>query len=127
MNNKKILIVDDEPHIRTLLEQIFEDLEDQGVEILLANDGEEGLALAITQSPEIIFLDIMMPKLNGYDACRLIKQQTNCYVILLTAKGQETDRQKGLEAGADEYIFKPFDPDAILNKAIRILNLDTAI
>lgn len=127
MNNKKILIVDDEPHIRTLLEQIFEELEEQGVEILLASDGEEGLNLAISQLPAVIFLDIMMPKLNGYDACRLIKQQTNCYVILLTAKGQETDRQKGLAAGADEYIFKPFDPDAILDKTIHILNLDTAI
>ncbi len=125
--NKKILIVDDEPHIRALLEQTFEDLEDLGVEILLAKDGEEGLALAVNQSPEIIFLDIMMPKLNGYDACRQIKQQTNCYVILLTAKGQETDRQKGLEAGADEYVFKPFDPDAILSKAISILHIDTGI
>lgn len=124
MSNKKILIVDDEPHIRTLLEQTFEELEDQGVEILQAKDGEEGLALAVTQLPEIIFLDIMMPKLNGYDACCQIKQQTNCYVVLLTAKGQETDRQKGMKAGADEYIYKPFDPDDILNKAISVLQLN---
>lgn len=123
MNDKKILIVDDEPHIRILLEQIFEELEDQGVELLLANDGEEGLALALAHSPSLIFLDIMMPKLNGYEACRQIKRQTDCYVILLTAKGQETDRRKGLEAGADEYVFKPFDPDAILSKAISILHL----
>ena len=123
MNSKKILIVDDEPHIRALLEQTFEELEDQGVELLLAKDGEEGLSLALTQSPEIIFLDIMMPKMNGYEACCQIKQQTNCYVVLLTAKGQETDRQKGLEAGADEYVFKPFDPDAVLSKAISILKL----
>lgn len=123
MPSKKILIVDDEPHIRALLEQTFEDLEDQGVELLLAKDGEEGLDLALSQTPEIIFLDIMMPKLNGYDACRQIKAQTSCYVILLTAKGQETDRRKGLEAGADEYVYKPFDPDAVLNKALTILNL----
>ncbi|CVK20027.1 response regulator transcription factor [Sporomusa sphaeroides] len=122
MNNKKILIVDDEPHIRALLEQTLESLEDNGTELLFAKDGEEGLAMALHHLPEIIFLDIMMPKMNGYDACRQIKQQTSSYVVLLTAKGQETDRQKGLEAGADEYIFKPFDPDAVLLKAIKLLN-----
>lgn len=122
MNNKKILIVDDEPHIRALLEQTLESLEDSGTELLFAKDGEEGLAMALHHLPEIIFLDIMMPKMNGYDACRQIKQQTSSYVVLLTAKGQETDRQKGLEAGADEYIFKPFDPDAVLLKAIKLLN-----
>jgi two-component system alkaline phosphatase synthesis response regulator PhoP len=122
VNNKKILIVDDEPHIRALLEQTLESLEDNGTELLFAKDGEEGLAMALHHLPEIIFLDIMMPKMNGYDACRQIKQQTSSYVVLLTAKGQETDRQKGLEAGADEYIFKPFDPDAVLLKAIKLLN-----
>ena len=122
MNNKKILIVDDEPHIRALLEQTLESLGDNGTELLFAKDGEEGLAMALHHLPEIIFLDIMMPKMNGYDACRQIKQQTSSYVVLLTAKGQETDRQKGLEAGADEYIFKPFDPDAVLYKAIKLLN-----
>lgn len=123
MNSKKILIVDDEPHIRALLEQTLESLEDNGVELLLAKNGEEGLTKALNYLPEIVFLDIMMPKLNGYDACRQIKLQTSCYVILLTAKGQETDRQKGLEAGADEYIFKPFDPDAVLHKAMKLLNM----
>lgn len=123
MTAKKILIVDDEPHIRVLLEQTLEELEDQGVELLTAKDGLEGLELALSELPEMIFLDIMMPKLNGYDACRQIKQQTDCYVVLLTAKGQEADRQKGLEAGADEYIYKPFDPDAVLDKAVNILNL----
>ena len=122
MNNKKILIVDDEPHIRALLEQTLESLEDAGTELIFAKDGEEGLAMALSHLPEIIFLDIMMPKMNGYDACRQIKQQTASYVVLLTAKGQETDRQKGLEAGADEYIFKPFDPDAVLHKTITLLN-----
>lgn len=122
MNGKKILIVDDEPHIRALLEQTLESLEDSGIELLFAKDGEEGIAMALHHLPEIIFLDIMMPKLNGYDACRQIKQQTSCYILLLTAKGQETDRQKGLEAGADEYIFKPFDPDAVLHKAMKLLN-----
>lgn len=123
MNSKKILIVDDEPHIRALLEQTLESLEDNGVELLFAKDGEEGLAMAMNHVPEIIFLDIMMPKLNGYDACRQIKLHTSCYIILLTAKGQETDRRKGLEAGADEYIFKPFDPDAVLRKAAKLLNM----
>lgn len=122
MHNPKILIIDDEPHIRALLEQTLEPLEDSGVELLFAKDGEEGVHMALHHFPEIIFLDIMMPKLNGYDACRQIKAHTSCYILLLTAKGQETDRQKGLEAGADEYIFKPFDPDVVLHTAKKLLN-----
>ncbi len=124
----KILIVDDEPHIRALLEQTLEELEDDyDVEILIACDGEEGYNSIIEEKPELVFLDIMMPKMNGYDVCRKIKSNPefeNTKIILLTAKGQEIDKKIGLEAGALKYITKPFDPEEIIEISKEILNLD---
>ncbi|NJN95848.1 MAG: response regulator [Anaerolineales bacterium] len=123
---KKVLIVDDEAHIRLLLEQTLEDLEDQGVELLMANDGEEALELIKSQQPELIYLDIMMPKLNGFDVCQIVKHQWNLrhiYIIMLTAKGQEFDKKRGLEVGADSYLTKPFDPDELLETTSQILGL----
>ena len=111
----KILIVDDEVHIRMLLEQTLEELEeDFGVDILSASNGEEGLALIKSEKPDVVFLDIMMPKLNGYEVCQRVKEDpaaSNCGIVLLTAKGQEVDRKQGLELGASQYMTKPFDPD----------------
>ena len=122
---KKILIVDDEPHIRILLEQTLELLEDQGVELLIAEDGREGLQAALDERPDLIFLDVNMPYLSGYEVCQRIKEADNKIpVILLTAKGQALDKERGKEAGADEYVTKPFDPDQVLNKAAQILGLD---
>jgi len=124
-NNRKVLIVDDEAFIRVLLSQTLEELEDQGVELLLANDGEEGLRLALDEEPELIFLDVMMPKLSGYEVCEKVKaKNSGIYVILLTAKGQAVDKEQGTQSGADEYVTKPFDPDYILARAIEILGLD---
>jgi two-component system, OmpR family, alkaline phosphatase synthesis response regulator PhoP len=123
---KKILIVDDEVHIRALLEQAFEDLEEAGVELLSARDGEEGLQYAREEKPELLLLDVMMPKKNGYEVCATIKQDPDLkgiYIILLTAKGQAVDKIRGEEVQADEYITKPFNPDEILQKARAILNL----
>jgi DNA-binding response OmpR family regulator len=121
---RKILIVDDEAFIRVLLEQTLEDLESQGVEILLAADGEEGLELALAERPDLIFLDVMMPRINGYQVCQKIKQHNEkIYVILLTAKGQSIDKEEGVASGADEYITKPFDPDYIVERAAAILNI----
>lgn len=122
----KILIVDDEVHIRALLEQTLEDLEDEGVEISLACDGAEGLEAIERDRPDLVFLDAMMPKMNGYDVCRIVKQQlamTDTYIVLLTAKGQAVDREEGLAAGADVFATKPFDPDEILAIAERVLAL----
>ena len=122
----KILIVDDEPHIRLLLEQALEELEDEGVEILTAQDGEEALQLVQKEKPEIVFLDVMMPKLNGYDVCERIKNtlgMKDIYIIMLTAKGEEFDKQKGIEAGANIYMTKPFDPDEIVEIAMEQLHL----
>ncbi|HOT90717.1 MAG TPA: response regulator [Anaerolineae bacterium] len=124
-NDKKILIVDDESFIRILLKQTLEDLEEAGVEILMATDGEEGVDLALSHHPDLVFLDVMMPKLNGYDVCRRIKEaDRNIYVVLLTAKGQAIDKEKGLSVGANEYVTKPFDPDYVLDKAVEVLGIN---
>lgn len=124
--NKKILIVDDEPHIRLLLEQTLEDLEDEGVELLTADNGEEALDTIKTEKPDLVFLDVMMPKMNGFDVCNAVKNELSLkgvYIIMLTAKGQEFDKLKGKEAGADLYMTKPFDPDEVVKKSMQILEL----
>lgn len=123
---KKLLIVDDEPHIRMLIEQTLEDLEDDGVELLFAENGEQALHIIEKEKPNLVFLDVMMPKMNGMEVCQKVKKElklTNVYIILLTAKGQEVDRQKGLDMGADRYMTKPFDPDEMLSIAAEIINL----
>jgi DNA-binding response OmpR family regulator len=122
----KILIVDDEAHLRMLIQQTLEELEDEGVELLTAANGEEALEAIQAAAPQLVFLDVMMPKLSGFDVCSRVKQTLglkDVYIVLLTAKGQEFDRQKGLEVGADLYMTKPFDPDALLEKARAVLGL----
>ena len=124
MPSPTILIVDDEPHLRTLIHQTLEELEDEGVELLTASNGEEALATIEAVKPNLVFLDVMMPKLSGFDVCQRTKQElglTGIYIVLLTAKGQEFDRQRGQEVGADLYMTKPFDPDALLEKAREVL------
>ena len=123
---QKLLIVDDEAHIRMLIEQTLEDLEDVGVELLFAENGEEALNLIREEEPNLVFLDVMMPKMNGMEVCQIVKKELNLahvYIILLTAKGQEVDRQKGLDMGADRYMTKPFDPDEMLAVAEEILKV----
>ncbi len=123
---QRILIVDDEAHLRMLIRQTLEELEDEGVELLTAADGEEALAAIQAGMPQLVFLDVMMPKLSGFDVCRRVKRTLglkDVHVVLLTAKGQEFDKQKGAEVGADQYMTKPFDPDALLAKARLVLGL----
>lgn len=125
--NKKVLIVDDEPHIRTLLEQTLEELEDYDVEILTAANGKAGLETIQSETPDLVFLDVMMPEMNGYEVCQRIKSDetlNDTYIIMLTAKGQEFDKEKGAQVGTDMYITKPFDPDDVLETAIEILKID---
>lgn len=122
----KILIVDDEAYIRLLIEQTLEDLEDQGVELLTADNGEDALEIIRDEKPRLVFLDVMMPKLNGFDVCNAVKNDLgmkDIYIVLLTAKGQEYDRHKGDQVGADLYMTKPFDPDELLKKAVEVLGL----
>jgi two-component system alkaline phosphatase synthesis response regulator PhoP len=122
-----VLIVDDEQHIRLLIEQALEELEDDGVEILTAPDGEVAIDVVRNHAPQLVFLDVTMPKVNGFDVCRTIKGDlglVGTFVVMLTAKGQAYDRQQGLEAGADLYLTKPFDPDELLEIARRALGLE---
>lgn len=121
---KKLLIVDDEAHIRMLIEQTLEDLEDDGVELFFAENGQQALEMIKRERPNLVFLDVMMPKMNGMEVCQMVKKElglTDVYIILLTAKGQEVDRQNGLDMGADRYMTKPFDPDEMLDIATEIL------
>ena len=124
---QKLLIVDDEAHIRMLLEQTLEELEDEGVNFFTAENGEEALEIIQAENPQLVFLDVMMPKMNGMEVCRRVKKELaldKVFIVLLTAKGQELDRQKGQEVGADLYMTKPFDPEVILLKARQVLDLN---
>ena len=126
MRPMKILIVDDEPHLRMLIQQTLEELEDEGVDLITATNGEEALETIREEEPNLVFLDVMMPKKNGFDVCNAVKNELglkNIHVVLLTAKGQEFDRQRGHEVGADMYMTKPFDPDALIAKARSVLGL----
>ena len=122
----KILIVDDEPNIRILLEQALEDLEDEGVELLTAQNGLEALEVIQEAQPNLVFLDVMMPKKNGLEVCNIIKkdwQQSDTYIIMLTAKGQELEKEEGFAVGADYYMTKPFRPKESVAKARSVLRL----
>ena len=97
---QKLLIVDDEAHIRMLIGQTLEELEDEGVNFFTAENGEQALEIIQTEKPQLVFLDVMMPKMNGMEVCRRVKKELgldNVFIVLLTAKGQELDRQKGQE------------------------------
>ena len=125
--SKKLLIVDDEPHIRLLLEQTLEELEDWDVELLTATNGLEALETIQREKPNLVFLDVMMPKMNGYDVCQKVKADpslSDTYIIMLTAKGQEFERSRGNDVGADVYMTKPFDPDEILEKSCEVLGIE---
>jgi DNA-binding response OmpR family regulator len=109
-----ILIVDDEPPILDLVRFTLEDAE---VRVVEASDGVEALALARRLRPDLILLDVHMPRLDGLEACRQIRRDpalAQTPIVMLTAAGQEADRARGREAGADEYLTKPFSPLALL-------------
>ncbi len=103
--SKTILVVDDEPSIRDLLKY---NLEKEGYKIIEAGDGITGVNTALEQKPDLILLDIMLPKLDGLSVCKRIKNSLNVPIIMLTAKAEEIDTILGLELGADDYITKPF-------------------
>jgi two-component system alkaline phosphatase synthesis response regulator PhoP len=127
-SSNKILIVEDEAYIRLLIEQTLEELEEQGVEIIEADNGEEALRLIQEERPRLVFLDVMIPKINGFEVCRIVKRErkmTDIMIVILTAKGQEYDRQTGEDVGADLYMTKPFDPDEMLELAAKVISSDT--
>lgn len=118
MNKKRILIVDDEIDIVDTIQFM---LESQNFECLAAYDGEDALLKAKTENPDLILLDIMLPKMDGYKVCRLLKfdeKYKDIPIIMLTAKAQDVDKLMGKETGADEYVCKPFVMDDLV-KMIR--------
>jgi two-component system response regulator ResD len=122
MTGKKILVVDDEPHIRELLNLY---LSREGFEILQAADGASALEVAGAYAPLLIILDIMMPKMDGWEVLRALRQKGAMPVIMLTAKGEEVDRVLGLELGADDYITKPFSPRELVARVKAVLRRTT--
>lgn len=121
--NKKILVVDDEPAI---LRSIIYVLKREGFETFSATNGIEALELLRHVKPRLMFLDVMMPRMNGYEVCTAVKNDEalkDIYVIMLTAKGQEQDRIRGLAAGADEYMTKPFSPARLVQRARQVFEI----
>ncbi len=116
MNEKKILIVDDEPYVVRSLTFV---LKKEGYDVSSAANGEEALAKVRQSKPNLMFLDVMMPKKNGYEVCQEVKSDSDLssvHIIMLTAKGQEADREKGLSLGADEFMTKPFSPMKVVER-----------
>ena len=112
---ERVLIIEDDP---TMLRGLKDNFEFKGYEVVTACDGEMGLNAALNCSPDIIILDIMLPKINGYEICRLIRQEElDMPIIMLTAKGQESDIVLGLNLGADDYMTKPFSIKELLARA----------
>jgi two-component system, OmpR family, alkaline phosphatase synthesis response regulator PhoP len=123
----KILIVDDDFLIRNLLKQILEPFEEKGVKLFVADNGIVAIDKVKTENPDIVFLDVMMPRMNGFEVCSILKkdlEMKNVYIIMLTAKGQELDKQKAVDMGADFYITKPFNISEILKKVSEVLNIN---
>ena len=106
--SKKILVVDDEQSIVTLLQY---NLEQSGYTVITALDGEQGLEAAVDIRPDLVVLDLMLPKMDGLEVCKQLRQQKiNIPILMLTAKDDEFDKVLGLELGADDYLTKPFSP-----------------
>lgn len=118
MSTGKILVCDDDRNICELL-RLY--LEKEGYTLAIANDGEEALEKFAAEQPELILLDIMMPKLDGWQVCREIRKKSDCPIIMITAKGETFDKVLGLELGSDDYVVKPFDPKEIVARIKAIL------
>jgi len=118
MKQATILVVDDEPRIVRLVRS---NLEPAGYKLLTANDGEQGLRMAEMHDPDLIILDIMMPGMDGWDVCKRVREFSTVPIIMLTAKGDEQDKVKGLEIGADDYLPKPFGIPELLARVRAVL------
>ena len=122
MKKGKVLVVDDEVNITQILEF---SIGAEGFEVITAQNGEEAIERARRERPDLIILDIMMPKIDGYEACRILKANPltkNIPVLLLTAKGRDIDRRLGYEVGATDYIVKPFSPNKLIERIHRLLS-----
>ena len=118
---KKIVVADDEPYVLRSLEYT---LSRAGYQVVTAVDGQDALEKIVAEIPDLVFLDIQMPRLNGNEVCRRLRQEStlpDLHVIVITAKGQESERQFALECGASEYITKPYSPRKVLERVREIL------
>ena len=111
MATAKILIADDDKNICELLKMY---LEKEDYEVVTAGNGEEAIAKFDSVNPDLILLDVMMPKLDGWQVCRELRKKSECPIIMITAKGETFDKVLGLELGADDYVVKPFEPKEII-------------
>jgi len=119
----KVLVVDDEVYILHILDF---SLGAEGFDVITAADGEQALARARSERPDLIVMDIMMPRLDGYETCRRLKSDPTTKqipVLLLTARGREEDRRRGMEAGADDYMTKPFSPNKLIARVTEMLGI----
>lgn len=118
---KTILVADDEPYVLRSLEFI---LKKEGYRVLTAADGQEALDKAVEERPDLLLLDIQMPRMDGNSVCRSLREnpeRKDVYIVMITAKGQEADRLQSLECGANEYITKPFSPRKVISRVKEIL------
>ena len=125
--SKKILIVDDELNMRLLMKEALEEIEDKGVELLLAENGKDAIESIRTEKPGLVIIDVMMPGMDGFEVCNTIKNELgmkDIYVLMLTADGQGFNKQKSKDVGTDDFMTKPFDPDDILRKAVEVLGIE---
>ena len=122
MTSYKVLVVDDDTNISTLL-RLY--LEKEGFEVFTAEDGEEALAVFEKAQPDLILLDIMLPKLDGWQVCREIRKTSQCPIIMITAKSETFDKVLGLELGADDYIVKPFENKEVVARVRAVLRRTT--
>ena len=121
MEKKKILVVEDEQDMVYAVKLL---LEGSGYEVIAAGDGQEGLAKARREKPDLILLDLMLPKIDGYKVCRMLKfdaKYNKIPVIMFTARAQEKDKEMGRQVGADVYYTKPFQPEVLLEKIKELL------
>lgn len=121
MRKGKVLVVDDEVNITQILEF---SIGSEGYEVLSASNGEEAVEKARREQPDLIILDIMMPRIDGYETCRILKANPltrNIPVVLLTAKGRDIDKRLGYEVGATDYIIKPFSPGKLIERIHELL------
>ncbi len=123
MSTGKIMVVDDDKNICELL-RLY--LEKEGYTVALAYDGQEAVDKFPAENPDLMILDVMMPKLDGWQVCREIRKTSNCPIIMLTAKGETFDKVLGLELGADDYVVKPFDTKEIVARVKAVLRRSTS-
>jgi len=124
---KKVLVADDQPDSRRLLQDILARFNPFGVDTLVARDGNEATRIAEKEIPDLLLLDIMMPGMNGFEVCKKIKsnpQLANTYIIMVSAKIQQEDRKAAAMAGADEYLTKPYDVNAIIERVEKVLGIN---